>query len=119
MNSGGLDDSAMSSPSDSLTKSRKDEEAEEGKETVPNQEASILGSSKDAVPLEIPDETEVEQLTKLPDTVTELTSKEGVKVYLVGTAHFSLESQEDVAKVNYPIKSMQSFHNFRLSNRQF
>lgn len=43
---------------------------------------------------------EVEQLMKLPDTVTQLTSKDGVKVYLVGTAHFSQESQEDVAKVN-------------------
>ena len=42
---------------------------------------------------------EVEQLMKLPDTVSQLTSKDGVKVYLVGTAHFSLESQEDVAKV--------------------
>lgn len=42
---------------------------------------------------------EVEQLTKLPETVTQLTSKDGVKVYLVGTAHFSQESQEDVAKV--------------------
>nr|SVE73730.1 EOG090X0AQH [Daphnia atkinsoni] len=41
---------------------------------------------------------EVEQLTKLPETVTQLTSKDGVKVYLVGTAHFSQESQEDVAK---------------------
>lgn len=43
---------------------------------------------------------EVEQLMQLPSTVTELTSREGVKVYIVGTAHFSLESQEDVAKVN-------------------
>lgn len=38
---------------------------------------------------------------KLPDTVTQLTSKDGVKVYLVGTAHFSTESQEDVAKVTF------------------
>jgi hypothetical protein len=42
---------------------------------------------------------EVEQLMKLPETVSQLISKDGVKVYLVGTAHFSLESQEDVAKV--------------------
>ena len=42
---------------------------------------------------------EVEQLMKLPETVSEFVSKEGVKIYLVGTAHFSLESQEDVAKV--------------------
>lgn len=35
---------------------------------------------------------------KLPDTVTRLRTAEGSDVYLVGTAHFSLESQEDVAK---------------------
>ena len=36
---------------------------------------------------------------KLPATVTLLTSQSGVKVYIVGTAHFSHESQDDVAKV--------------------
>lgn len=41
---------------------------------------------------------EVEQSMKLPDTVTHLVSTMGVNVYIVGTAHFSLESQEDVAK---------------------
>ncbi len=51
---------------------------------------------------------EVEQIMKLPGTVTELTSKEGVKVYIVGTAHFSLESQEDVAKVTIII-SLNSY----------
>lgn len=36
----------------------------------------------------------------LPETVTLLTHKEtGAKVYLVGTAHFSKESQDDVAMV--------------------
>ena len=35
----------------------------------------------------------------LPDTVTKLTSLDGCKVYLVGTAHFSQSSQDDVAKV--------------------
>lgn len=38
--------------------------------------------------------------SNLPETVTLLTYKEtGAKVYLVGTAHFSRESQEDVEKV--------------------
>lgn len=37
----------------------------------------------------------------LPDTVTLLTTPEGSKVYLVGTAHFSKESQEDVAKARW------------------
>lgn len=36
----------------------------------------------------------------LPETVTLLTYKEtGAKIYLIGTAHFSKESQEDVEKV--------------------
>ncbi|XP_064473461.1 traB domain-containing protein-like isoform X2 [Ornithodoros turicata] len=35
---------------------------------------------------------------QLPSTVTVLKTNEGSVVYLVGTAHFSLESQEDVAK---------------------
>ncbi len=35
----------------------------------------------------------------LPDTVKVLTTDEGGKVYLVGTAHFSEKSQEDVSQV--------------------
>lgn len=34
-----------------------------------------------------------------PDTVTVLKAPNGSVVYLVGTAHFSVESQEDVAEV--------------------
>ncbi|KAJ9591614.1 hypothetical protein L9F63_001828, partial [Diploptera punctata] len=37
--------------------------------------------------------------SNLPETVALLTTPEGSKVYLVGTAHFSLESQNDVAKI--------------------
>jgi len=40
-----------------------------------------------------------EEVTDLPETVTKLTTSDGCIVYLVGTAHFSKESQEDVAKV--------------------
>lgn len=36
----------------------------------------------------------------LPDTVTLLRTSQGTKVYLVGTAHFSIESQDDVSKVS-------------------
>lgn len=36
----------------------------------------------------------------LPKTVSLLTSREGAKVYLIGTAHFSLESMDDVSKVS-------------------
>lgn len=35
----------------------------------------------------------------LPETVTVLETPQGSKVFVVGTAHFSKESQEDVAKV--------------------
>ena len=36
---------------------------------------------------------------ELPDTVSVLETEEGGKVYVVGTAHFSEESQNDVVKV--------------------
>ncbi|XP_039302419.1 traB domain-containing protein isoform X2 [Solenopsis invicta] len=36
---------------------------------------------------------------RLPETVTLLTAPEGGKLYLVGTAHFSIESQNDVSKI--------------------
>ncbi|XP_033221633.1 traB domain-containing protein isoform X2 [Belonocnema kinseyi] len=35
----------------------------------------------------------------LPPTVTLLTTPEGGKLYLIGTAHFSVESQNDVSKI--------------------
>lgn len=35
----------------------------------------------------------------LPDTVTILTTPDGGKLYLIGTAHFSVESQNDVSKI--------------------
>lgn len=37
--------------------------------------------------------------SNLPKTVSLLHGPNGSKLYLVGTAHFSLESQEDVSKV--------------------
>lgn len=36
---------------------------------------------------------------RLPQTVTLLTTPDGGKLYLIGTAHFSVESQNDVSKV--------------------
>ena len=38
------------------------------------------------------------QHPELPDTVTVLETGDGGRVYIVGTAHFSHESQEDVSK---------------------
>ncbi|XP_050699905.1 traB domain-containing protein-like isoform X2 [Eriocheir sinensis] len=40
----------------------------------------------------------------LPDTVTRLDTPQGAAVYLVGTAHFSRESQEDVANTIRAVK---------------
>ncbi|GBP63175.1 TraB domain-containing protein [Eumeta japonica] len=40
----------------------------------------------------------------LPNTVTVLDAPDGGKVYLVGTAHFSLESQDDVSRVIQEVK---------------
>lgn len=39
----------------------------------------------------------------LPSTVTVLDTPDGGKVYLVGTAHFSIKSQEDVSRVSHYI----------------
>lgn len=39
------------------------------------------------------------QVSTFPDTVAVLKASNGSVVYLVGTAHFSKESQEDVAQV--------------------
>lgn len=44
----------------------------------------------------------------LPETVTVLETNHGSKVFVVGTAHFSKESQEDVAKVS----NLNFFHLF-------
>lgn len=43
----------------------------------------------------------IEEFDKnLPHTITVLTTPQGSKVYLVGTAHFSRESQDDVSLVS-------------------
>ena len=77
------------------------EEAGEADETAATAvEVAPTQSAVADVDDSISSDHEVEQLMKLPETVTEFVSKEGVKVYLVGTAHFSVESQEDVAKVS-------------------
>ncbi|KXJ26500.1 traB domain-containing protein [Exaiptasia diaphana] len=45
-----------------------------------------------------------EEVVDLPETVTKLTTADGCIVYLVGTAHFSKESQDDVAKTIQAVK---------------
>ena len=53
---------------------------------------------------------------ELPETVSVLRTPDGGTVYVVGTAHFSENSQEDVAKVLY-IKSFGNFIMFPASLR--
>ncbi|CAH2107191.1 unnamed protein product [Euphydryas editha] len=53
--------------------------------------------ANDRQPVENAEDQRLED--ELPSTVTVLDAPGGGKVYLVGTAHFSLESQEDVSKV--------------------
>lgn len=75
-------------------------------ETEDSEESSLEGSRVGAhVPsvilgrsLDISDKL-VNIDDNLPETVTLLTTPEGAKIYIVGTAHFSHESQEDVAKI--------------------
>lgn len=37
--------------------------------------------------------------TKLPENVVKIETEDGCKVYIIGTAHFSIASQEDVSQV--------------------
>ena len=46
-------------------------------------------------------ERSTEVLSGLPSTVEVLSTDDGCRVYLVGTAHFSESSQQDVIKVNF------------------
>lgn len=43
----------------------------------------------------------LEVLPDLPSTVEVLSTHDGCRVYLVGTAHFSESSQQDVTKVHF------------------
>lgn len=56
----------------------------------------VSGDVRHAVPVAVKRVRKVNP--ELPETVTMLKTQDGSVVYLVGTAHFSLESQEDVAK---------------------
>jgi len=46
-------------------------------------------------------ERSLEELSDLPSTVELLSTQDGCRVYLVGTAHFSESSQQDVIKVHF------------------
>lgn len=54
----------------------------------------------------------------LPNTVTELNTEDGSKVYVVGTAHFSDSSKKDVVKVNTQCEPFSSiFIMFQFSTK--
>ncbi|PVD24086.1 hypothetical protein C0Q70_14556 [Pomacea canaliculata] len=73
-----------------------EDEDEDGNEWVTDEgEESDV---EDNVELAFPKQRR-ESNPELPDTVTVLDALHGSKVYLVGTAHFSIESQDDVSKV--------------------
>jgi hypothetical protein len=55
---------------------------------------------KTPLPADPTPEKKKEEEWDLPHTITKLESPSGGQIYLVGTAHFSKESQEDVAKVD-------------------
>ena len=57
---------------------------------------------------------------QLPDTVTKLTTPYRSTVYLVGTAHFSESSQEDVRKVIHLVLCLHLFwFHFPFSSRSY
>ena len=70
-----------------------------------------LGSDQESDVEETMDEVELLRMrtlcrqehspTELPETVTKLTTGGGAQIYIVGTAHFSENSQNDVAKVRH------------------
>ncbi|CAB3362657.1 Hypothetical predicted protein [Cloeon dipterum] len=70
----------------------KETEADDTQTAISIAETAILNSSVNSTAI-------TDKGWDLPHTVTKLLSPSGGEVYLVGTAHFSKESQEDVAKV--------------------
>jgi len=72
------------------------EEGEEEVEAVEDEDADTM-----AMPSK---KSRVLSMDQLPDTCTLLTADNGGRVYLVGTAHFSKESNEDVAAVIQAVK---------------
>ncbi|CAK9817818.1 TraB domain-containing protein [Anthophora plagiata] len=79
------------------------EEGNEAKEVVGvqlrfvNNEKSNGNSNGVDTPNQLQYDASIDE--RLPETVTLLTTPEGGKLYLVGTAHFSIESQNDVAMI--------------------
>lgn len=67
---------------------------------------SVAGSSTEAFPKLIIYDTIEEFNNNLPETVTLLKTPNGSSVYLIGTAHFSEKSQEDVAFVIRNVRPM-------------
>jgi len=80
-----------------------EEKAEEGsvKGEKVDEEVEEEGADKMAMPLK---KSRVLDLDQLPETCTLLSLPNGGRVYLVGTAHFSKESNEDVAAVIQAVK---------------
>jgi hypothetical protein len=65
---------------------------------------------KAPLPAEPTPEKKREEEWDLPHTITKLESPSGGQIYLVGTAHFSKESQEDVAKVKNILRKSHEYN---------
>ncbi|VVC93484.1 traB domain-containing protein-like isoform X1 [Leptidea sinapis] len=68
---------------------------------VPNETAGVVRQDLNDTPevTAVNNDTDVKDDDTLPNTVTVLDAPDGGKVYLVGTAHFSLQSQDDVSRI--------------------
>lgn len=85
------EDSFLSRDTEDVQSETESEGAGEGLEL-----RNVGGDSRHTMPIAV--KRVRKENPELPETVTVLKTQEGSVVYLVGTAHFSLESQEDVAK---------------------
>lgn len=72
--------------------------------------ASIKEEAKEELEETDKEVSEINWNDSLPKTVTKLQAANGAEVYLIGTAHFSLESQNDVVKVSF----LETFYRFCL-----
>ncbi|CAH2075395.1 unnamed protein product, partial [Iphiclides podalirius] len=71
----------------------------EGEHDTPTSTSNNLEESPDKQMEEVEKGGTIDGNEEMPSTVTILDTPDGGKIYLVGTAHFSIKSQEDVSRV--------------------
>lgn len=97
------DDSAIYSSKDQLPQKNGEDEDETSGEESDLEDNSEFSEDPRSTTTQSMRDKYLDKI-ELPDTCCLLKTKEGARVYLVGTAHFSAESQEDVVHV---IRSVQ------------